>query len=181
MKALILGCGYSRDKRMKFEASKTIGKGSPDVDFRKYDLVAHDINPKVKPDIIHDLEEFPYPWDDEEFDEIHAYEVLEHTGTQGDGEFFFKQMNELWRILKVGGYLMITVPSWDSLEQWAIPDHKRALPPQLFHFCSRDYVMKNRRKAMHGDYSEQLGPMNFIMVGVEEEKEHTGIVLRKDP
>lgn len=179
-KALILGAGWSRDKRIKFEGSKETGRGSPDNDFTDYTLVVHDIDPKCKPDIIHDLNELPYPWADEEFDEIHAYEVLEHTGSIGDAEFFFGQMNELWRILKMGGYLMITVPTWDSLEQWAIPDHKRPLPPQLFHFCRRDYVMKNRKRPMHGDYSELLGPMNFEIAGVEEETEHTGIVLRKE-
>lgn len=177
-KALILGAGMSRDKRIKFEGSKDVGKGSPDNDFSKYEVVTHDIIGTQ--DVIHDLEEFPYPWADEEFDEIHAYEVLEHTGTLGDGDFFFGQMNELWRILKEGGYLMITVPTWDSLEMWAIPDHKRPLPPQIFHFCNRQYVKKNYKRPMHGDYRKQLGPMNFEIVGVEEETEHCGIVLRKD-
>ena len=177
-KALILGAGKSRDKRIKFEGSKDVGKGSPDNDFSKYDVITHDI--QGHQDVIHDLEEFPYPWADEEFDEVHAYEVLEHTGAIGDGEFFFGQMNELWRILKEGGYLMITVPTWDSLEMWAIPDHKRPLPPQIFNFCNRKYVEKNYKRPMHGDYREWLGPMNFEIVGVEEETQHCGIVLRKD-
>lgn len=179
-RALILGAGRSRDKRIKFEASENVGRGSPDNDFSKYKVVTHDYDPKCFPDILHDLDDLPYPWEDEEFDEIHAYEVLEHTGSIGDADFFFGQMNELYRILKPGGYVMITVPNWDSLEQWAIPDHKRPLPPQLFHFCNRKYVEKNYKRAQHGDYREWLGPMNFEVVGVEEESEHTGIVLRKD-
>jgi hypothetical protein len=178
-RALLLGCGKSRDKRMKFEGSKRVGRGSPDNDFTKYELVTHDINPRTDADVLHDLEEFPYPWKDGEFDEIHAYEVLEHCGWQGDGDFFFKQMHELHRILKEGGYLMITVPAWDSLEMWGCPDHRRALPPQIFQFCNKKYVETTAKRPMGGDYRDQLGNMNFEFAGVEEDKSHCGIVLRK--
>ena len=175
---LILGAGNSKDKRIKFEASRKVGKGSPNNDFSKCEVYTHDI--RGDHDYLHDLDELPYPWETDEFDEIHAYEVLEHTGTIGDADFFFGQMQELWRILKPGGYLMITVPAWDSLEMWAIPDHKRPLPPQIFQFCNRKYVEKNYKRPMHGDYREWLGPMNFEICGVEEETGHCGIVLRKD-
>ena len=178
-KALIIGCGMSRDKRIKFEPSDRVGKGSPENDFSTYQVTTHDVNPRCNPDVIHDLNELPYPWEDSSFDEIHAYEVLEHCGRQGDAQFFFGQMNEFYRILKAGGYFMATVPTWDSLEMWGAPDHTRALPPQIFQYCNRKFVETTVKRPMGGDYRDLLGRMNFEIAGVEEEKEHCGIVLRK--
>ena len=51
------------------------------------DLVTLDVNADHSPDVVHDLESVPLPFADETFDEIHAYEVLEHTGAQGDHVF----------------------------------------------------------------------------------------------
>ena len=88
-KQLLIGCGHSREKRMIYEGH------TPGWD----ELVALDINPECDPDIEWDLNEIPYPFDDNEFDEIHAYEVLEHLGAQGDFRFFFAQFEEMWRII----------------------------------------------------------------------------------
>ena len=176
---LLIGCGRHRDKRIKFEGSNRVGPGSPDNDFDRYELTTLDISKKCNPDVIHDLEEFPYPFDTGVFDEIHAYECLEHVGSQGDAEFFYAQMGEFWRILKTGGYLCVTVPAWDSHEAWAVPDHKRVIPPEMFNFVNRDFVEQGKHKPMGGDYTELLGDTNFEIMGVERGEYHNGIVLRK--
>jgi hypothetical protein len=65
---LLLGCGTNRDKKVTGSWTEpTWGE-----------LVTLDIDPETKPDIVHDLSVLPYPFRDDEFDEIHAYEVLEH-------------------------------------------------------------------------------------------------------
>jgi SAM-dependent methyltransferase len=90
-------------------------------------LTTLDHNPDHSPDVVHDLEVLPYPFDDDTFDEVHAYEVLEHLGQQGDWRAFFAQFSELWRILKPGGFLAATCPSWRSLWAWGDPSHRRIL------------------------------------------------------
>jgi predicted SAM-dependent methyltransferase len=72
------------------------------------ELVTIDHDPNCGADIFHDLTKLPYPFEDNTFEEIHAYEVLEHLGQQGDYETFFKQLEEFHRILKPGGWLAAT-------------------------------------------------------------------------
>jgi len=63
-----------------------------------------DHNSLVSPDIDHDLNLFPYPFPDNNFDLIEAFHVLEHLDKP------FIVMKELHRILKPGGKLIIRVP-----------------------------------------------------------------------
>jgi len=60
-------------------------------------------------DVVHDLNKIPYPFRDEEFEEIHAFHVLEHL----DGDWF-KIIKELSRILKKDGVILIKVPHFTS-------------------------------------------------------------------
>lgn len=58
----------------------------------------------VHPDVQHDLNKIPYPFDDGSFDLIEAYHILEHLDRP------FVVMKELHRILKPGALLKIKVP-----------------------------------------------------------------------
>ena len=49
-----------------------------------------------KPDIVHDLETFPYPFNDNEIDEIKLIHVLEHIGQSPD--IFIEIIKQLYRI-----------------------------------------------------------------------------------
>lgn len=180
---LLLGCGNMHDKRIKFTGDDDlIGPGSPYVAFEDYaNLTLSDFDEKICEKYggeYADLEYFPYPWSDEQFDEIHAYEVLEHCGSQGDGEFFFAQFNELWRILKPGGYLMFSVPMWDAEVAWGVPDHKRVLPPGIFGFLTEDYY-KDVGKPGYGDYRHLIKGCYWIAVAKHETEEQLNVVLRK--
>lgn len=134
MSELLIGCGSSRQKRLY----------RPDhVEWN--DLVTLDINPDHKPDVVWDLTNIPLPFNDNTFDEIHAYEVLEHTGAQGDYVFFFKQFSEFHRILKPGGVFIASVPTPDSPWAWGDPSHTRIFSPMWLTFL--------RQKS----YEEQVG------------------------
>lgn len=113
---LLIGCGHSREKKLSLPGQK-----------EWKNLITLDHNADTGCDVVHDLEVFPYPFEDNKFDEIHAYEVLEHTGTQGDHIFFFKQFEELHRILKPDGLFLGSVPRWDSMWAWGDPSHKRVI------------------------------------------------------
>jgi SAM-dependent methyltransferase len=96
-------------------------------------------------DVVHDLDKHPLPFVDEEFDEIHAYEVLEHLSRQGDWRFFFAEWSEYWRILKPGGKFYGSVPALDSPWLWGDPSHTRALSIESFTFLDQ------------GEYARQAG------------------------
>lgn len=88
---LLIGCGSDLRKKLTADGTKEWTC-----------LVTLDYCERHNPDVVWDLNNIPLPFDDNTFDEIHAYEVLEHTGTQGDYKFFFKQFEEFWRLLKPG-------------------------------------------------------------------------------
>ncbi len=128
MTELLIGCGNSRIKKHSF--------GS----FEWNDLTTIDHDPNCGADIIHDLDNTPWPVADSAFDEVHAYEVLEHIGAQGDYKAFFRHFGEIYRVLKPGGKLFATVPSWQSI--WALgdPSHTRVIPSASLVFLSqREY------------------------------------------
>lgn len=123
MSELLLGCGASRVKNLFWDGRSEWAA-----------LTTLDINPDHKPDVVHDLGVFPLPFPDEAFDEIHAYECLEHVGTQGDYKFFFGQFSDFWRLLKPGGILFATVPLPSSVWAWGDPSHTRVIPRESLTF-----------------------------------------------
>ncbi len=135
VKFLLLGCGHSRAVRVAFPPEHFKAPLPLPDDFVGFytlamdphagawdKLVTLDHNPDAKPDVLHDLESLPYPFESASFDAIHAYEVLEHTGRQGDWRFFFAQFSELWRLLRPGGYLVASTPLATS--PWAFEPEK---------------------------------------------------------
>ena len=152
---LLLGCGRKREKVVTIDGENWT------------QLVTLDFNPDHKPDVVHDLEVLPYPFGNDTFDEIHAPEVLEHTGTQGDFRFFFAQFSELWRILKPNGLLAGTVPLPESRWAWADPSHKRVIAAETFVFLSQaEYARQVGHTAM-SDF-RFIYKADFEPVGFEE-------------
>lgn len=138
---LLIGCGHSRVKKM---ASLD---GNPH--WRAMETL--DVNPRCNPDWVCDLNFMVEgkwwltndtrggrdTFRNDTFDEIHAYEVLEHLGYQGDAMAFFLVFSEIWRILKPGGHLLATVPSRFSPWLWGDPSHTRAILPETLVFLDQ--------------------------------------------
>jgi len=72
--------------------------------YKKKGYINIDINKDFSPDIVHDLNIFPYPFDDNSVDEIYMYHILEHL------ENPMEVIRECRRILKFGCKLIIIVP-----------------------------------------------------------------------
>lgn len=70
-------------------------------------------------DIVHDLNVIPYPFEDSFADEIHFYHVLEHL------ENPVEKIEEIHRILKIGGILYMRVPHFSSHGAFTDITHKR--------------------------------------------------------
>lgn len=166
-KELLIGCGHNLAKQMYDTAH-------PEWEGR----VTLDINPRLAPDICHDLTRFPYPMLSNEYDEIHAYEVLEHTGRQGDYAFFFAQWSEFWRILKPGGMFFATCPSIQSRWAWGDPSHTRVLMPEQLAFLSqKEYVRQREMGTAMSDF-RYMYSADFDIVGAKEDADSFRFVLR---
>lgn len=139
---LLIGCGNSRTKKMFDDA-----RGS---EWR--DLVTLDVDPSCRPDVVHDLESLPLPFADDSAAEVHAYEVLEHCGRQGDWRFFFAQFAEFWRVLEPGGMLFASVPRHDSEWAWGDPGHTRVIPPHALLFLHQPAYSEQVGKTAMTDY-----------------------------
>ena len=86
-------------------------------EFKKEGYVNLDIRPDVGADIVHDLQEFPYPIPGNEFDLVEADHVLEHLRDP------FQVMRELHRITKNGGLVVIRTPHFSR--GFSHPEHQR--------------------------------------------------------
>jgi SAM-dependent methyltransferase len=102
-------------------------------------LITLDINPDLKPDVVWDLENLPLPFDENMFNEIHAYQVLEHLGGPGDYKQFFGLFDEIYRISRPKCKVCISVPRADNVWAWGDPSHKRIMPPQQFQFLDQNF------------------------------------------
>lgn len=164
MKELLIGCGSSREK--------IVSNGKP-----WSELVTLDFNDRHSPDVVHDLDVLPYPFDDEQFDEIHAYDVLEHTGRQGDWRFFFAQWAEFHRILKPGGIFCGIVPLPSSVWAWGDPSHTRVIPiQQLSYLDQRFYEQVGKTAASDFRF---IWKGNFELVHQSVADDRQAFVLRK--
>ena len=86
-------------------------------EFKKEGFINVDCRDVLNPDVLHNLNEIPYPFPDNQFTLIEADHVLEHL------ENPFGVMTELHRILADGGKLVIRVPHFSR--GFTHADHKR--------------------------------------------------------
>lgn len=140
-KELLMGCG-----------SRTVKDMTLDENTNFENVVRLDINSDHKPEVVHDLRIHPLPFKDNEFDEIHAYEVLEHLANQGDFQFFFKEFTEYARILKPGGRFFASVPATGSCWVWGDPSHKRVIQLETLVFLSQNEYKTQVGKTPMSDF-----------------------------
>ena len=101
--------------KLNLGSGSKILEGYTNVD--KYDY--------YKPDIVHDLENFPYPFEDNSIDEILLSHVLEHIGQSPD--IFLKIIKELYRICHDDSLIKIIVPHPRHDDFISDPTHVRPI------------------------------------------------------
>lgn len=106
MKKLNLGCG------------RDIKKGYVNLDFCRLKGV----------DCVHDINKFPWPFKNNEFDEVYASHILEHV------DDLTKVMKELKRICRKDARIFIRAPHFSCGVSYRDPTHKR-----LFSYFTFDY------------------------------------------
>ena len=95
--------------------------------------VGIDFNSRTQADVVHDLNAFPYPFDDDSFDQIRLSHVIEHIRS------ITRTMEELHRILAPGGQIEITTPHYTDASSWQDPTHVWHLNSRSFDFFQEDH------------------------------------------
>lgn len=80
--------------------------------------VTVDIRPATSPDVVHDLNVFPWPLDDEAFDVVYCKDVLEHL------DDLVKVMEEIHRVSRPGAVVHITTPHFSCANSFTDPTHR---------------------------------------------------------
>lgn len=173
MRSLLLGGGRDHRKRIFQKGASSEWSG---------ELTVLDMDPNCGANVVWDLEYRPLPFEDNSFDEMGAYDVLEHVGRQGDWRGWFEEMAEYHRILKPGGIFGILVPIGE--DALADPGHTRFFQANWFGFCSRKfYDVNTERRAAFTDYRWYLNSvhpqLNFDVIDINQSSgHHLAVILR---
>lgn len=97
-----------------------------------------DFNSRTAADVIHNLNSFPYPFEDSSFDEIYLDNSLEHLDN------VIRIMEELYRICKPGGLVKIIVPYFRSHYAYIDPTHKHFFTINSFAHFDPDNIICTR-------------------------------------
>ncbi len=104
------------------------------------DVIRLDKSSKVEADIVWDLDELPYPFDDSRFSEIECFDVIEHL------QDIPKTLEEFYRILEPNGTLKITTPHFSCANSFVDPTHKWHLS-----YFSFDYFCQEHKLSYYSD------------------------------
>lgn len=164
-KVLILGAGSKRDLLCPTPLSHIPAK-----------ITTLDIEPRHGCDVQWDLNILDWPFDSNEFDEIHAYELLEHLGQQGDARSFFNHFGEIYRILRPLGVLCGSCPRADSMWAWGDPSHRRVINEGSFTFLDQTAYKQVGKTAMTDFRSIWKG--DFEVTALERTSDQLYFVLK---
>jgi len=81
-----------------------------------------------RPDNVHELEVFPWPFSDEQFEAVYAYDVIGYLPG------VFETMAEIWRVLRPDGMLHIRTPHYKDAIACIDPARRH-----FFSACSFDF------------------------------------------
>lgn len=99
------------------------------------DFINIDKFPECLPDLQVDLEEFPWPIDSDEADEVVFNHCIEHLGQ--NPETFFRIIKELYRISKANAKIIINVPHPRHENFLGDPTHVRVINPMVLSLFSK--------------------------------------------
>jgi SAM-dependent methyltransferase len=115
--------------------------------------------------VVHDLNEMPWPFDDGQFDKVQAEDILEHL------DDLVAAVDEIWRVLEPGSLLWVRGPYYLGLNWCADPTHRRA-----FNEFSFDYLDPNLPIGQKLGY---LTDRKFRVVQAEQDGQDVVFLLRK--
>jgi SAM-dependent methyltransferase len=82
----------------------------------------------VEPDVVHDLDKFPWPFEENQFNEVRASDVIEHCSD------VVATMEEIHRVARSGAFVQITTPHFSSANSFIDPTHRYHFSYFSFHY-----------------------------------------------
>jgi len=114
------------------------------------DAVGIDLSPDSAADHIWDLDRYPWPLPDNQFDRVHMSHVIEHLDDP------MRAMAEVHRVAREGADILVVTPHFSSHNSYIDPTHKRHLAARSFEYFTGD------------DFPSFAGaPFRFEIVSVE--------------
>ena len=169
-RVLLLGCGNTRQRIVRLPGEAE--------DYSDVELVTVDMDPNCGADVVWDLDVRPLPFEDEEFDGIDTWDVLEHLGRQGDWRGYFSEFTEYWRILKPGGVMRILVPI--GAEALCDPGHTRFFSFNHFHMLSQQWYADSLKAGKRVTDYRWCWHRDFTVLAKHQDGDHhIGAVLQK--
>lgn len=93
-----------------------------------------DLTKDTNPDVVHDLNIRPWPFDASSFDEVHAYDVIEHL------DDVLKTIEEMHRVCRPGGRVVVVVPHFSSDGAFTDPTHRHYFGARTFDYMTEGHA-----------------------------------------
>jgi len=122
-------------------------------------FVGVDISKNTDASIIHDLNSYPWPFEDGSVMEVRVSHYLEHTA---DIKRF---MEELWRITVHAATIVINAPYYSSIRAWQDYTHVRTISEATFLYFNRDWMQMNRLEHYGVNCNFAIQSVNFLYSG----------------
>jgi SAM-dependent methyltransferase len=87
-----------------------------------------DCTPRSNPDVVHDLDARPWPFPDNQFEKVYAFDVVEHLTD------VVAAMEEMHRICRHDASVEITVPHFSCANAFTDPTHRHFFSRSSFHY-----------------------------------------------
>jgi SAM-dependent methyltransferase len=127
-RALNLGCGAKRDST----------------------AVNLDVTPDTEPDVVHNLNQYPWPFADNRFDKVTALDVIEHL------DDIAAAMSEIHRICRPGAIVHLTVPHFSSDGAYTDPTHRHYFGAFTFDYFSAEHPLNFYSRARFRNRSTKI-------------------------
>jgi len=101
-------------------------------------------------DVVHDLRKYPWPFEDGEFDNAIATDIVEHMIE------VIPFLEECWRIIKPEGHLYIRTTYFMSEQSYWDPTHFHYFAPESFDYFDPETALGSR----YGWYSDRKWKIN---------------------
>lgn len=140
-----------------------------------------DISPRCNPDEVLDFEQFPWPYEDNFFERIHADNILEHLGQ--DPRVFTKVMQEMYRVSADQAEWYINVPHHRCDLFWDDYTHVRALSAKTFKMFDQkvnfESIAKKLSDSTYGLYHDvdiEVYDENYNIVDYWKQQQAQGMI-----
>ena len=109
-----------------------------------------DVTPDTGPDVVHNLNRYPWPFDDDQFEAVLASDVIEHLDDIAGA------MGEIHRVCARGAIVYINVPHFSSDGAYTDPTHRHYFGAFTFDYFSDSHPLNFYSRARFKNRSTQI-------------------------